>query len=351
MRNPNRRSVAIAQIVVMLVVALGIATPASAQFGALKKKLKGEAANKAVEAAAPDTPAETGAAPAAAGAPATAPEDNSTLVLTSEVVDRFMAGLRASKAEYGIAAKEDTPYGRYNRAKLAYDAAKAKCEQAQAAWPTRLAADEKLMNKSQAMMDKMTDAMQKQDQLKTQMYNDSVLAMVDPSCLVKQPEQPSDYWDAQRGLESRSGQAGLKAAQMSPTQFSQVSERVYAMLSGAEVPGGASASEKSAVSAKSAELKSLLGIRDAQEARVAKQAPAPAPAVVTQPAPQPTATMPAGAAAMNACVVQNVQAHEAEIKALGDRGEAAKKAGNTAGMMAIADTIMRIQMAGCGGNR
>ena len=38
---------------------------------------------------------------------------------------------------------------------------------------------------------------------------------------------------------------------------------------------------------------------------------------------------------------------EAEVRALGDRGAAAQEAGNTALMMAIADTIQRIQMAGC----
>jgi hypothetical protein len=47
-------------------------------------------------------------------------------------------------------------------------------------------------------------------------------------------------------------------------------------------------------------------------------------------------------------MMNNVQKHEKEIQALGDRGSAAQEAGNNALMMAIADTITRIQMAGCG---
>src|SRR5882724_12215144 len=51
MRHPNGRSFAIGQIVAILLLALALATPASAQFGALKKKLKGDAVNKAVDKA------------------------------------------------------------------------------------------------------------------------------------------------------------------------------------------------------------------------------------------------------------------------------------------------------------
>ena len=94
------------------------------------------------------------------------------------------------------------------------------------------------------------------------------------------------------------------------------------------------------MSAKDPELKSLFGLREAQADRIANQAPAPAPAEVATPAPQP-------GVAVNDCMVRNVQAHEKEIEALGQRGSAAQQAGNTALMMAIADTIQRIQFAGC----
>jgi hypothetical protein len=40
-------------------------------------------------------------------------------------------------------------------------------------------------------------------------------------------------------------------------------------------------------------------------------------------------------------------AHQAEIEALGNRAQAAEKSGDQAKMMAIADTLQQIQMAGC----
>ena len=345
MRNPNRRSVAIGYILAVLVIALGVATPASAQFGGLKKKLKGEAATKAVDKAIPDAaaPSETATAPGG---------DNSTIVLTPETVDNLLAGIRAGKGERVKAEGEDTPYGRYKRAVAAYEVAKPKCDAAQQTWPTRLAANEKLMKRNEAIMNKMMAAMEKQDQKTQQIYADSMLGMVDASCLVKQPSQPSDLYDQQRAVDERAEQASLKASGFSGgREWGQVVDRVIPILQDAEVPGGASAAEKSAVNAKAAELKTALGLRAAQEERVAKQAPARADTVVAQPAPQPTVTVPPAAAAMNACMVQNLQTHDAEVRALGDRGDAARKAGNNAAMMAIADTIRQIQMAGCGGQR
>jgi hypothetical protein len=46
-------------------------------------------------------------------------------------------------------------------------------------------------------------------------------------------------------------------------------------------------------------------------------------------------------------MMKNIQKHQGELEALGERAEAAQKAGNQAKMMAIADTLQRIQMAGC----
>ena len=48
------------------------------------------------------------------------------------------------------------------------------------------------------------------------------------------------------------------------------------------------------------------------------------------------------------CMAQNAQKHEKEIAALGERAKAASEANDMPKTMAIADTIMRIQMAGCG---
>jgi hypothetical protein len=103
--------------------------------------------------------------------------------------------------------------------------------------------------------------------------------------------------------------------------------------------------EKSAVSAKSAELKPLLGLREQPAAQAARPAPAPAPAPAAVPAGDPQ--MSASASSMSACMSKNMQSHQAEIEALGERAQAAQAAGDNAKLMAIADTLQQIQMAGC----
>jgi hypothetical protein len=50
-------------------------------------------------------------------------------------------------------------------------------------------------------------------------------------------------------------------------------------------------------------------------------------------------------------MAQNSQKHEKELRALGERAQAAHEAGNMELMMAIADTLQQIQMAGCNGAR
>ena len=316
------------RLLVAVLVALGVSTPAAAQ---VPKKLKDAVTKKAdpkPEASSPQAPA-----------------DGGTIVVTPEMVDRLLTGFRAAKAEREKAGKEDTPYGRYTRAKAAYAAAKPKCEAAQMTWGQRMAADEKLMNRYSATVDKAMAAQRKGDMAGYEAGMYEAMGVIDPSCGVKDPKQPDDYYEAQRAVDERANQANLKASGFTDREYGMLSDRVIAILNGSEPPGGASASEKSAVSAKDPELKSPYGIRDAQAERVAKQAPAPdptpAPAQAQAPAPPP------GATGYNQCMMNNVQSHEKEIQALGDRGDAAREAGNTPLMMAIADTITRIQMAGC----
>jgi hypothetical protein len=344
MPSSNRRSITV--VLALIVATLVVTPPASAQFGAIKKKLKGDATAKAAEKAGEKGGVEPTAAqgPAAPSDPAAA---GGTLVLTSDVVDRLITGLKAGAAEREAAKKEDTPYGRYIKAKAAYEVAKPKCEAAMQPGIQRIAADEKKNARYQAMSEKMFDAANRKDYVAQQAYSDSAMGMIDPSCTVKQPQEPKDYYDLQRGIDNRAEQATLKASGFSGKEFGQVSDRTIAILAQNPPPTDVSASEKAAVKAKDPELKSLLGIREAQEARVAKQAPAPAPAAVTDTAPPPTVTPPTGAVAVNECMVKNVEAHQAEIQALGDRGSAAQQAGNTALMMAIADSIQQIQFKGC----
>jgi hypothetical protein len=263
------------------------------------------------------------------------------------VVDRLITGYKAGLAEREKAKNEDTPYSRYNKAKAAYEVAKPKCEAAMQPAIMKIAQDEKKNAKYQKYSEKTVEAGTRRDTTAQMAYHDSAMAMIDPSCLVKQPTQPSDYYDQERGIDNRAEQASLKASGFTSQEWGRAVDRAYGILTNNGSAPDASASEKAAVKAKDPELKAVVGIRGAQEERVAKQAPAPAPAAVTDTAPQPAMTPPTGAAMMNDCQVKNVQAHEAEVKALGDRGAAAQQAGNTALMMAIADSINQIMYKGC----
>jgi hypothetical protein len=341
MRNQYRPG--IARAAVIAVIALAITTPASAQFGGLKKKLKGAAAQEGATKAAgaagatPEAPAEATDAdgPGAAGG-------GGTIVLTEDVVSRLLAGLKAGQAERAAAAKEDSPYGRYQTAAAAYAEAQPKCQAAQQTFPQRMANNQKMMDKYSALVDKMVDAQGKGDQKLSAVYQDSAMAMQDPSCVVKQPTQPDDYYEAQRNVDSRAEKQEIKASGFGRSELAMVKERAEAILRGATPPGDASPGEKSAVGAKAADLKPLLGIQDQTAARATKPAPAP-----VTPAAPPAPTMSPAASSMNACMMKNTQDHQAELEALGHRAEAAKNANDTAKMMAIVDTLQQIQMAGC----
>ncbi len=310
------------------VMALAFATPASAQFGALKKKLKGQAAQEGVAKA-------PGAAGGATGG---------TIVLTEDVVGRLLAGLQAGQAERDAAAKEDTPFGRYKKAAAEFYVAQPKCQAAQQSFPQRMADNQKMMDKYSALVDKMVAAQGKSDQKLAAVYQDSAMAMQDPSCVVKQPSQPDNYYEAQRDIDSRAEKQEIKTSGFGRGELAMIKERAEAILRGATPPGDASPTEKSAVSAKAGQLKPLLGIRDQPVERAQNAAPAPAPAAAAAPAPPATS---AAVSSMNDCMMKNLQAHQAELQALGNRAEAAQKADDNARMMAIVDTVQQIQMAGC----
>ena len=50
---------------------------------------------------------------------------------------------------------------------------------------------------------------------------------------------------------------------------------------------------------------------------------------------------------MSECMMKNTEKHQPEIEALAKRAEAAQSAGNQQKLMAIADTLQRLQMGGC----
>jgi hypothetical protein len=335
--SPGLRSSTPSRFAILALSVLVLATPASAQFGGLRKKIK--------KAAGQDDSTTGHAAPNANTA---APAQGGTIVLTSDVVGQLLTGLTAGPAERDAATKEDTPYGRYTRAKKAYADAKPKCEAAQAAWPQKAAANQKLNDKYSALTQKMVDAMQKQNQKLAAIYQDSAMAMMDPSCVVKQPDQPRHFYDAEREVEVRAEKAEVKASGWSAGELAMVKERTDAILRGATAVD-VSASEKSAVAAKSAELKPLMGIQVEPAQRAQKTepaaAPTPAAAAATAPAPDPEAT--AAANKMGTCMAKNMEAHKSEIESLQKQAEAAQKAGDQSKLMAIAQRMQEIQMAGC----
>jgi hypothetical protein len=323
MRGSLRRSAAFASFVALTLGMVAVPRAASAQFGGLKKKIKPPTAKEA-----------------------TAPANNGGAIVLSEgVVTQLLTGLKAGKAERDSAMKEDTPFGRYKKAELAYAEAKPKCEAAQPGFYQRAGSNQKMLDKYNRLTNQMVAAQQNGDTARTTIYQDSAMAMMDPSCVVKEPKQPEDYYEAERELDKRAEVQELKASGLARNELALVKERAIAIL-GPTPPADASASEKSAVSGKSAELKPLLGIREEPVERAAKQAPPSQPAPVAAAAP-PSPGMSASAASMNECMMNNIQKHQAEIEALGERVEAAQKTGDQAKMMAIADTLQRIQMAGC----
>jgi hypothetical protein len=314
-----------ARFAVIALLACAMATPATAQFGGLRKKIKSPV--KQETASAPNN-------------------DGGMVVLTSDVVNRLLTGLEAGQVEREAATKEDTPYGRYKRGQAAYEVAKPKCEAAQPGFYQRGAADSKMLDKYSALTEKMVAAQGKGDMKRMAIYQDSAMAMIDPSCVVKQPEQPKDYYETERTVEARAEAKEIEASRFSQGEMAMLKERAIAILTDATPPGGASASEKSAVAAKSAQLKPLLGIREAPPVHAAKPAPTPAPT----PAPaanQPSPEMSARAASMSECMMKNMEKHQPEIEALAKRAEAAQSAGNQQKLMAIADTLQRLQMGGC----
>jgi hypothetical protein len=335
MRNLNVRLAAVIRLAVATLAVVAIATPASAQFGGLKKRVKAKAGQEAVSKAPAEVPA-NGAEPA---------DQGGMIVLTDDVVKQLLAGLEAGQAERQTAAKADTPFGRYNTAKAAFAVARPKCEAAQETFFQRLGTNQKMLDRYNAFNDKMIAAQEKGNTKLVAAYQDSSLAMQDPSCIVKEPEGvPTGYYQEQRELDLRAEKKEIEASGLSRSELAIVKERADAILRGAEAPGGSAPEEKAAVSAKAAQLKPLLGIVDQPKTQAAKPAPAPTPAATATVDPK----MPAGTSDVGACIQKNILANQTRIEALAQRAEAAQDAGDTPKLMAIADTVNRIQMAGCG---
>ena len=215
MRNGYGRWDALVRAGACVLVMLGVASPAAAQFGGLKKKLKkasGQEDSRAGAAASDPTPAQGG-----------------SVVLTADVVNQLISGLRAGQAEREAAAKEDTPYGRYEKARRTYVEAGPKCEAGRQAWIQR--ADPKEVDRSTALNQKMLDAQAKHDYKLMQVYQDSAaLLQGGPACVVKKPDQPDNYYALQREVDQRTEKAAVKASGLSGGEYAMAQERAMAIL-------------------------------------------------------------------------------------------------------------------------
>ncbi|MFL5530698.1 MAG: hypothetical protein ACJ8BC_01800, partial [Gemmatimonadales bacterium] len=176
----------LARLAILAIAALTLATPASAQFGGLKKKVKKATGGETQAPAADPTPAAGG-----------------SVVLTPDVVSKLITGLKAGEAEREKAAQsDDNPYGRYQKAQRAYTDAQAKCEANRQAWAMKGNAKE--ADKANELIERALKAQEKQDYKTAQLLQDSVsLLQGGSSCLVKQPERPTDYYEAEREIDVR----------------------------------------------------------------------------------------------------------------------------------------------------
>jgi hypothetical protein len=308
-----------------VLLALAVAAPASAQFKVPKKVKEMTGAEKAKPAAAP--------AAAAAGG---------TLVLDDDVIERIIKGLHAAKAYREHAAKANTPYGRQMQARAAYTEAKPKCEAGQQSFPTRMVADPKLQEKNSAYLDRMLKASEKGDTAAQRAWGDSLAALQDPACTVKDPVQPNDFYDQQQAVEQGAAQAELKASDFDGRESGQAKDRAIAIIQDAPPPD-VSPSEQQAVDKREKELKELMGLNPPPQARAPKPAPAPAAA---PPPPAATAADSSRQAAAE-CMSKNAQKNEAEVKRLGEAAAAAANGGDVAKAMVYSDSINKIQTAGC----
>jgi hypothetical protein len=202
------------------------------------------------------------------------------------------------------------------------------------------------MEKNNALMEKMMDAVTKQDSALQQVYADSMLAMQDPSCTVKEPVQPADWLNHQRDLDKRAEEAEIKVSGYDARELGSIRDRAVAILQDAPPPD-VSSSEEQAVEKHSDELERLMGIAEVPAAtQPAAAATSPAPA----PSPTPGTGLTPEQEALSACMAKNARKHEKEIERLGERVKGAYEVGDTQAAMAIADSIRLIQTAGCPGS-
>jgi hypothetical protein len=248
--------------------------------------------------------------------------------------------MRAAKQYREDAAKANTPYARHMQDKAAYAEAKTKCDAGSATFAARMSADPKLGDKNTVYLERMLAAQQKGDTAAQRTWGDSMAWLIDPACTVQDPVQPNDFYDQQQAMETGAGAAELEASEFDGRESGTAKDRAIAIIQDAPPPD-VSPSEQKAVDKREQELKDLMGLNPPPA-----PAPRPAPAAAAPAAPAAPAVDPAQQAASE-CMANNAKKNEKDIERLGNLAAAAANAGDVAKAMVYADSINRLQNAGC----
>jgi hypothetical protein len=239
-----------------VLIALSAPVTSSAQFGGLKKKMKEKVIGDVQPAAAEASPATS----TTAGDPnAKARQDawQHPIAISSATLDAFVKAIKAENAErakFLASAPPSSAIGKWS----AYKAAKAKCES------DRVNSDSAQSRLQQKMMAEATAGHGEN----IQKYTDSIMALGTAEQARQQkcdnlarPTINEEDYKAVHAEEDREEAAGAAAGGLSPFVYARLKERViaYTLLPNGWKPGGYSPDELSAIDARKAEIKSLIG--------------------------------------------------------------------------------------------
>lgn len=296
----------------LILIAL-LAGSASAQFGGLKKK--------AAKAAGIGTGESSATTPGRVN-----------VTVTPEVVDHYLAGLKARKEERSRIAKTNSPVGRYYAAVDEYKAHLKHCDEfnrKRSENYTRLIAQQKYDSAANAMTAR------------------------DASCETgaSEPQEPDfQQLSAAQGREDTAAAAG---ANMDVPSWASLDEWIPQLMSrmvdspeqtSAELASnfGRKQSEVDVLKARKDEIAAALGIPPKQKP-VEQQAPPPMPQQMATPAAG--AASPGITAGGAQCMQTEMTNQKATLEAMGKRGQAAQQANDMTKAMAIADSVNQINMA------
>ena len=93
-----------------------------------------------------------------------------------------------------------------------------------------MVADPKFQEKNSRYLELMMKAQEKGDTAAQRVWGDSIAYLQDPACTVKDPQQPSDWYDQQQAVERNAEKADQEASGFDGRENGQLKERVIAIL-------------------------------------------------------------------------------------------------------------------------